>query len=218
MADELDAHLSEDEDLERAKKFWNENGKSITAGVVLGLAGILGFNGWQSWQKSTGEDASMLYSNLSDPALPASSAAPIVDDLMEDYGSTPYAAHGAMLMAKREVEADNLSEARNYLQFVVDNAEGEGIRHIGRIRLAMVLLAMEDADAAVALVEPFSGAERSTGFQPRYLELLGDAHAMLGNDDQARDAWQQSQEVLEPGSVSEQLIKLKLDNLGNFRS
>lgn len=216
MADELDAHLSEDEDLERAKRFWKENGRSITAGVLLGLAGIAGYNGWQAWQKSEGENASMLFDNLRDPALPASSASTVAADLMDDYGGTPYAANGALLMAKREAEAGNFAEAGRYLEFVIDSGKDDGIRHIARIRLALVRLADNKPDEALIALDPVGRGDTGEEFASRYYELAGDAYAMIGDNEKARAAWLRSQETLPPSSGNAGVLKMKIDNLGNF--
>lgn len=217
MADELDAHLTEDEDLARAKRFWRENGKSITAGIILGLASIGGYNGWQVWQKSQGENASTLYESLRAPGLSAEAATGIAADLMDDYTGTPYAANGALLMAKREVDASRPDEAKRYLQFVIDNSGDDGIKHIARIRLAMVLLAQGEADSVIKLLEPVAGGDNGAEFASRYYELSGDAHAMLGEYAQAETAWRRSEEALPEGSPNATVIKMKIENAGKFR-
>jgi len=213
MADELKAHLSEDEDLERAKKFWNENGKSITAGIILGLLAIGGYNGWQTWQKSQGENASMLYANLTDPALPEQSAAALASDLMDDYSGTPYAAHGALFMAKQEIEAGNPEAAGRYLRFVIDDTDDQGVRHVARIRLGMVLLSEGDPDGVLALLGGV-GEDEGQEFVSRYEELRGDAYFLKDDKDAARAAWERSQQAMNPGSASAGIIKMKLDGLG----
>ena len=47
MVEEKDIQYAKDEDLERAKALWKENGRSIVAGVVIGLSAIAGYNFWQ---------------------------------------------------------------------------------------------------------------------------------------------------------------------------
>ena len=64
MAEERPIQFAEDEDVARARAFWNENGKSIIVGIVLGLSGIVGFNYWQSYEQHRGESASMLFDQI----------------------------------------------------------------------------------------------------------------------------------------------------------
>ena len=135
MAEELEPQMARDEDLERAKAFWKENGRSIIVGIVLGVGGIGGYNGWQWWQKQQGEGGSMLYENLLRQDVTYDAAKGLVADLRADYGRTPYPAMAGLAMAKRAVEQDDLGEARAQLQWVVDNAADEGMTHIARLRL-----------------------------------------------------------------------------------
>ncbi len=216
MVEQLEPQFAEDEDLERAKKFWKENGRSITAGVVLGLGAIVGYNGWNSWQQSQGENASTLFENLSDPAVSNEAAAGLANDLKQDFSSSPYAAHGSFLMAKREVEAGNLEQADTHLRWVLNNSKEEGIRHIARIRLGLLLLEQKNGAGVLELLKDVGGGESGGEFKARYFEIAGDAYAMEGDIDAAGKAYQRSQETQAPGSQSGPLLKLKIENLGKF--
>ena len=163
MVENLEPQFAEDEDLERAKKFWKENGRSITAGVILGLGAIVGYNGWQSWQQSQGENASTLFENLSDPAVTLEAAAGLAQDLKQDFSASPYATHGAFLMAKREVDAGNLERAGEQLRWVLSNSKEEGLKHMARIRLSMLLLAEDDASSVLELLDEVGGGAAGGG-------------------------------------------------------
>jgi predicted negative regulator of RcsB-dependent stress response len=216
MVEEVEPQFAEDEDLERAKAFWKENGRSIISGIVLGVLAIGGYNGWQYWQKTQGENASTLYENMQDASITYEAAAAIAKDLKDDYGATPYATGGALLMAKRNVENGALSEAGSQLEWVLSNSKDIGLQHVARIRLAMIRLAESDADGVLVLVDEYAGAGSETEFVSRYLELKGDAHAAKGEIDAARAAYSQAHESLPASALNETLLKLKLDNLGNF--
>ena len=210
MADELE--FAKDEDLERAKALWKENGTSITVGVVLGLSAIVGYNGWEWWIKKQGEEASTLYENLQELSLGDTSAASVVDDLQNDYGSTPYATLAALTMAKHHVENKDLNAAKTQLQWILDNGKDTGMQHIARLRLAMVMLADNDAPGVLALLSNPDGNE----FSSRYYELIGDANVANGDVSAAKTAYEKSQELSDGRSVSSNLLQLKLDNLGTF--
>lgn len=216
MVENLEPQFAEDEDLERAKKFWNENGRSITAGVVLGLGAIVGYNGWQSWQQSQGENASTLFENLSDPAVTLDAAAGLAEDLKQDFGASPYATHGALLMAKREVVAGNLDRASEQLRWVLNNSKEEGLKHMARIRLSMLLLAEDDASSVLGLLDEVGGGATGGEFSARYYEIAGDAHALVGDLEAARKAYENSEEAQLAGSATAALVRLKIENLGKF--
>ena len=216
MVEKLEPQLAEDEDLERAKKFWNENGRSITAGVVLGLGAIVGYNGWQSWQQSQGENASTLFENLSDPAVTLEAAEGLAQDLKQDFSASPYATHGSFLMAKREVDAGNLDKAAEQLRWVLNNSEEEGLKHMARIRLSMLLLAENDAAGVLDLLADVDGGAAGGEFSARYYEIAGDAHAQIGDLEAARKAYENSEEGQLAGSATAALVRLKIENLGKF--
>ena len=178
----------------------------------LGLAAIAGYNGWQSWQKNQGENASTLFENLQDVTIADKSATKLADELMQDYGNSPYAVHASLLMARRAIEAGDSAMARSHLQWVLDNSKEDGMKHIARIRLAMILLSEQSADVVLTLLQGVDGGE----FAARYDELTGDAYAQKGDLDAARDAYKSSQQALPPGASNSELLKLKQDNLGQL--
>ena len=215
MVDELGPQFSEDEDLERAKAFWKENGNSIIAGIVLGVGAIGGYNGWQYWQKSQGESASTLYQNIQDESIDFDAALGLADDLAADYASTPYAIHAALLIARRAVEQDNLEEAASRLEWALSNTDEEGLGHIARIRLAMVMLAMENPDRVLSLAsDEIAQTPSGQKFASRYAELRGDALVLKGELEAAGEAYQASLLSLPDGAPNRALLQLKFDNLG----
>ena len=209
MVEEKDIQYAKDEDLERAKALWKENGRSIVAGVVIGLSSIAGYNFWQSYEKSQGENASSLYEQLINAESTGASTQTIADAIRSDFSKTPYAIHSALFMAKEAVEADQLDKAAEELQWVLNNTEDPGLLHIARLRLAAVLNASGKASEVVDLL---AVTDEST-FESHYAELLGDAHAQLGQYDMAKSYYEKSME--NAANNIRDLIKLKLDNLTN---
>ncbi len=216
MVKEPNPQFAEDEDLERARAFWKENGRSIIAGIVLGVGAIGGWNGWNIWQKSQGEDASMLYQNLRADDIELSAAASLAEDLMADYSGSPYAVNGALMMAKKSVEAGDPAEARRYLKWALEHAGDEALGHVSRLRLAQVALDEGDAAGALDTLGAAGAAAQSGPFAARYQELTGDAEAARGEIEAARKAWETSLELLPVGDPAARLLQLKLDNLGKL--
>lgn len=224
-----------DSDLQRAKVWWKEYGRALVGGAVLGLFAVVGFNYWQHREQTQAETASNLFEDLRDLVAmeaaaaaadeqagaaenepPESEAAEAIqstaDRLMSDYPSTPYAIHAAFVLAKHRVESGQLDQAGQALEWILDNAEDNALRHIARLRLASVLLAREETDSAISLLQ--AQVNDTAGFTALYNELAGDAYLQNGDIVGARSAYQSSMEQLPPGSVGRFLIKLKLDGLG----
>ncbi|MDH5214803.1 MAG: tetratricopeptide repeat protein, partial [Gammaproteobacteria bacterium] len=56
--------LSEKEQLEAMRTWWNENGRYVISGIVLGVAMLAGWNYWQSSQQTAQREGSALYETL----------------------------------------------------------------------------------------------------------------------------------------------------------
>jgi len=208
MAELEKQQFTEDEDLEKAKTFWKKNGRSIIGGIVLGLAAIFGYNYWQYHQKIEGENASLLFDQLTSSRVIINRKI-VIDDLMNNYSSSPYSALAAFAMAKSSVENEQLDEAQRYLQWALDHTKDEGIKHIARLRLATVLLSQDKPNKVVDLLN----VKNMSTFYARYHELLGDAYQQKDEYSRARDAYQESLNTLSVFDVGRTLIQLKLDNV-----
>jgi predicted negative regulator of RcsB-dependent stress response len=82
------------------------------------------------------------------------------------------------------------------------------VEHIARLRLGRVLLSGGEGERALALVPPQAPA----GYQSDYLELKGDALAVLGRRAEALAAYQEAAKLARAGGVSPTLT-LKLEEL-----
>ena len=92
---------SEEEQVDKLKKWWDSNGKQIIAGAVLGLAGIFGLNSYVDYLDSQALNARALYlSYASDSANVGA-----YDKLIKDHPSSSYADQATLLMAKYLFEA-----------------------------------------------------------------------------------------------------------------
>ena len=204
---ETKLQFATDEDLERAKVLWKENGRSIVVGISIGLASILGYNYWQYDQRTQGEDASVLFDQLTADEANIDQAV-VSGDLMDRHADSPYASLAALMMAKRSVEDNDLDGARDYLQWVLDHPGDDGLAHIARLRLGMVLLAQRQPDSALALLT----VDDMSTYSARYHELRGDAYEQKGEIGLSRNAYQESLNALSVSSGIRTLVQLKLDN------
>ncbi len=217
MAEDRLPQFAEDDNVARAKAFWNENGKPIVVGVIIGLGGIVGFNYWKSYQQTEGENASVLFDQLRSGQTDIDMDS-VADELKEKYSSTAYADLAAFSMAKQFVEKNDLEAAAHELNWVMDNSQDSGFQHIARLRLASVVLAQETPDKALEIL----ATTDKGSFESRYHELTGDAYAQRGqsgenqggDNERARVEYQKSLETLPNGSSHAGLIQLKLDNVG----
>ena len=128
MAKHLD--LEEQEQLDQLRHFWNTWGNLITWVLIVVLGAYAAWNGWNYWQRRQGALASAMYAEVQRsasagdvPRLERSLA-----DMKDRYGSTTYAAQGALLAAKTLDEKGKGAEARAALAWVAEKAPDEALK------------------------------------------------------------------------------------------
>ncbi len=130
----MQIYETEEEQLEAMKKWWQENGKSIISGVVLGLGALAGWNIWQENKKTTLMEASSLYQELltANTNTQTDSVQKLSERLTTEYSGTPYANFGQLFQAKQKVETNDLSGAKNILQRLLADSDDSELNHIVR--------------------------------------------------------------------------------------
>jgi len=201
---------TEDQQLEELKKWWKENGSSIITGVVLGLAILFGARAWFAWQERTAQQASAVYTVMMNDmqAGDVKAASDNAGVLIADFSSTPYATLAAMLLAKFRIEDNELDAARTQLQWALDNGSDE-LRDTARVRLARLLISLEDYDTALGLLHE---AEASVGQGGVISELRGDIYSLRGESRQAVDAYQEALLLMNLEYPGRHLVQLKFDH------
>ena len=180
-------HITEEEQVEAIKKWWKENGFAVIAGLVLGFGALFGWRGWNDYQQTIAGEASVLYSEyqqLDKTAKPDDVKAK-AEKIIADYAKTEYAALASLDLAQQSVAINDMTAARGYLQWVIDNSDQPQIIHTARTRLAMVLL--NEGDNATALV--LLDLSKAGGFTAQYAELRGDVLVAMGDRDAANKAY-----------------------------
>jgi predicted negative regulator of RcsB-dependent stress response len=204
----MDANLTDEEKLEQIKKWWGENGGSIITGIVLGLAVLFGTKAWFSYQERTAQTASNLYTVLMS-AMESGDAAVVSQKtgvLISDYSDTPYAALGALALAREKIKAGDLPAAQAQLEWVLENSPSDIMRDTARLRLARVLIALENLDGAETLL---SQAVTGNAFDPLYTEVRGDVYVARGNIAAANQAYQEALAATAAGSPGQHMLELK---------
>lgn len=206
---------TDEEQLEVLKNWWDENGTTLVTTLVLGLAAIFGYRAWEDNVRETGEAASSTYqnlvqatSNLDDENLRLT-ALNLGEELKNDYEGSAYASFAALHLAKIAVEQGDLAAAQAELQWTIDQNPEAHLETIARMRLARVLVDMEDAPAALASL---SEHEPAAGQQATWAEIRGDVYLALGDNGNARQAYQEALELL-GDDRTRPLLELKLADI-----
>jgi predicted negative regulator of RcsB-dependent stress response len=208
----VDGYRTEEEQVEAIKKWWDENGKSIIAGVVIGIAAIFGWRGYNEHQVNQAMEASLLYEQMIVAARKndAENSRVYAERIINEYESGTYAVFAKLMLAKLAAEQNDLEQAETQLLWVLNHNKQQEIEHIANLRLARVYIAADKLDKAQALLNTDKPGE----FVARYEELRGDLLVKQGELEAAREAYQKALFNTVATEEAQSILEMKLDNLG----
>ena len=188
----MEAYRTEEEQVEALKRWWDENGKSTIAAIIIAISGTVIWQTWQGQQEATQAGASDAYQYLMNSLSaaqetgnnePAISAA---RELKESFGGTSYAQFAALHLARMQVTEGDLASAETELRWVLAEApKGSDIAQITELRLARVVAAKGDVDQALAILASAQGG----AYAASAAMARGDILNAAGRDAEARAAY-----------------------------
>jgi len=207
--------LEEQEQIDSIKTWWKMYGNLVTGVILAGSLSVIGWQGWNWYQRSQSAQASAIYAVLEQAVATrdAQRVKAAAGELAEKFGGTSYASLGALVAARQSFEAGDLKTAKAQLSWAADKGKDE-IRDLARLRLASVLLDEKAYDEALKQLE----SAHAAAFAARFLELKGDVLAAQGKKPEARTAYKAALDKGEGhegrGGAGRELLRQKLDNLG----
>jgi predicted negative regulator of RcsB-dependent stress response len=211
MADDI--LLSAEEQDERARQWLKQNAIYIVAGIALGIAAIFGVNKYKEDKVISAQQASALFGEVSSKLADSniSDVSTLISELKSNHSATPYAAKAVLLSAKQYVEAGNLDQAKQELQWVVEQSSDQASVHAARLRLAKLEIYTDNFTAAESLLN----VAELDGLDSHYAELKGDLAARKGDIDSAKALYREA--IDKATQMSPQYVGLlenKINRLG----
>lgn len=163
-------YLSEEEQLARLRDWWQRNGVALLVGVVLVVAGIVGWRWYQSHVEARTVNASELYARFQEAEGEARDD--LARQIVEQGEGTAYPAFVLLSQADAAVAGGDSAAAEPLLRQAIAAASGVELADTARLRLARVLFDLDRADAALTVL----GEIRSAGLRALAAELKGDIH------------------------------------------
>ena len=215
----MESYRTEEEQVEELKRWWEENGKSTIAAIVVALLAGFGWQGWQGHQDTQAEKASDLYQSMlqsMSDVEPATGAAMEVTDLAQrlktEHAGSTYAQFAALHLARMAVSSGELQIAEEQLRWVLTEADsGSDVALIAQQRLARVLAANGDTDQALTILAQGTG----TAYAASYAAARGDILLSAGRDEEARVAYLEARSLAaaNPGQPNLSMLEQKLQSL-----
>ncbi|MEZ5572695.1 MAG: tetratricopeptide repeat protein [Halioglobus sp.] len=185
-------YSTDEEQLEALRRWWNENGRSTVAAVVIALAAGFGWQTWQASQLRQQEQASDIYQTMlrtisaQESADGSQAGVELAEQLKSEYSNSSYAQFAALHLAAMAVRNDNLADAEAELRWVLGKADsGSDIAQIAQLRLARVIAAAGDSDKALTILDK---AEPGP-YGASYALARGDILLATQQRDAAREAY-----------------------------
>ncbi|TDP40157.1 putative negative regulator of RcsB-dependent stress response [Idiomarina aquatica] len=199
---------NEEQQVERIKEFWAEHGKGIIAGAVIGFGLFFGWRYYDKAQIDAANAASAGYQQVANQLQQdADNAVANAQQFINDNAGSQYAHLASLQLAQHAATNGDLATAVTALQTVATDADDSNLQALANIRLARVLLAQQQYDAALAAVQ----AQMPSAYQAAAAELEGDIYADQGQNEQAREAYQRA--LASEGESLTPALELKLNSL-----
>jgi len=207
------------EQAERVKQWLRDNGSGIVIGLLLAFGGIFGIRYWQQFQMEQNLGAATQYNILQEqlPLLASGAEAPETASvaveqaaarLKQDYADNLYTALASLQLADRHIDAGALESAVTEFDFVINNKDAGYLANVAKLRKARVLIDLEQADAALQLLDTVEDAQYYAALISR---VRGEAHLANGNTEQALAAFAEVESEL--GGSPDRLVALRLQSL-----
>ena len=201
----------DEEQAEQLKKWWKENWKALAAGLVIGIGGIFGWEGYKTHKENQASEASRIYDEVTQKldAENTEEANALFQRLASDYKGTPYADQAALAVGRSQFESGKLDDAIASYKWVQTNSSDSGLRKIAQLQHARALWEKGEADAALAEVKK----DKAAAFDALFLELQGDIQLSKGDRAAAREAYEKALKSESVGAANREFLERKLEDV-----
>ena len=179
-------YLSDEEQAERLKQWWDDNGTSLIVGLIVAVVAVVGWRYYSDYTTNQREAASDLFEAYLEAKALNQPVDSLLTELDEDYSDSSYRTFALLHRAYDEVEEENWDAARAHLVVAVDIAQTDLLRDVARFRLAKIDYQLDRLTDALATLASIG----SDGLIAEVAELTGDIHVARGEIDLARSAYQ----------------------------
>ena len=208
----MDEFLSEKEQIQYIREWWQENRSYILTALIIVIGGITGNNAWKSSVIEKQLSASSLYESLafeiSENNLEAGEM--IADQISEDYSDTVYYEKAKLAMAYFYMSQSRDEDAANSLRNILSKSSDSELSLIAEMRLAKIMLYQKKYQEVIDMLKGNIGH----AFETKYSELLGDAYFGLEEFDKAEFAYMAAlKNSVQAQIVDASLIQMKINDL-----
>ena len=217
----MDVYSTEEEQIAAIKKYIEENGLKILLTLIVVIGGYFGFTGWQSSVQSQKEEASVVYTEITElvqgSQIQGEDKAAFdtaLARLQEKYPASIYKQYAELFNAKVAVENNDLDAAAQSLQAVIDAKFSEELVELATLRLAEVEFSRNNHEQALKLLNT-----KAVALVAQFEELKGDIYFDQDKKSDALIAYKKAEAALgEENSYSTRVLGMKISSLDTSNS
>ena len=201
----MSEYISDEEQMNRFKEWWNEYGTLLLILVGLAIASIVGWNVYSDNRQQNIEASTSLYAEYVDATAEAKAA--IAQQIKAEFPGTSVHSLVALDEAKKAADDENLAAAIQALVEARDAAPDALLAELAMIRLAKVQYAQGNSEEALQTLQ----SVRNRGYKSWALELTGDIYLAEGKSEQAFAAYSSALNGTEDNN-NRPFLEIKLNN------
>jgi len=201
-------YMSDEEQLEKLKNWWDANGTSLIVGLVLAVAGIVGWRWYDGARNSEAQAASDLYASF--VATEGEAQAAMAVKIDAEIDGTSYQIFSLFHRAQSAVDEGDVAAGEAYLSQVIAIDASDLLSDVARVRLARLLQQQDKSEAALTALSGVKGG----GFRAQVLELKGDIHLVRDERELAHEAYVAAAAELNEGEQMP-LLEMKVADTAN---
>jgi predicted negative regulator of RcsB-dependent stress response len=207
----MSAYMTEEEQLELIKKWWQRYGNLITWCLLVILACLAGYRYYNWHQNKIKQQASNTYERMMNEFSNKNTklVQSYADDLITHYKNTIYADAAHMTLAKIYVSNDQLEQAQSELQAVADQGKMTALRQIANIRIARILAFNQSYEKAL---KKLSVVDDKT-YLPIINELKGDIYGAQGQYQDAIHAYRLAMDEVKTKGMGNLFLEMKTNEV-----
>ena len=186
-------YLTDEEQLERVRNWWQANGVSLMVGAVLVIAATFGWRWYQSSVAEANEARAQLYAQYA--KADEDERQNLISELEAMDDGSAYVVFALLDAAKRSLADGDTDASLARLSKAVSLADAELLADLARMRLAKVQQETDQSDAAMQTLQQIA----SPGYRSIAQELQGDLHYARGDQAAALAAYQAAIDSMQAG-------------------
>ncbi|HJL80161.1 MAG: tetratricopeptide repeat protein [Gammaproteobacteria bacterium] len=208
----MNDNLTDQQQAEIVKKWLKDNGLFIVASFGIAISGVFGMQYYKNSNLKQAENASRLYADMefSVRQKRLSQAQTILQQMDNDFSGSAYQIQSHLSMAKLFMDSLDYDNAITQLEFVLEQADDENFSMVARQRIARIYIEKGDFQDALDLL---GKAEFPEAFEAQFEIIKGDAYLGMGEEENARSAYEIALKSLSPGSFAYDFTKMKFEQI-----